>query len=86
MAKTQRELIDDLQDNLNDLKNVVKYEAVERIKAMDKDLRSLKKQANEYDVMKERLNLIYKSSTWVVTVVFGAILLAVVNLVLRSPT
>ena len=82
---TQKEIIDRLESDLKDLKSVVKYEALKPIEQMEKDIKHLKKATADHDVVKDRLNLIYKSMIWIATVVFGAVLLAIVNLVLRNP-
>ena len=83
MAKTQRQLIEDLEDELRDIKTTINYEAIKPIKTMEKTLAELKKSCETYPLYKDKVDNMWKGAIWVLTLIMGAILLALINGVLK---
>lgn len=82
--KTQSELIEDLEDRLREISTVISYEAIKPIEAMQKDIRELKKLTSSNDLYRNKVDLTFKSMIWAVTIILGAVIMAVLQLVLRS--
>ena len=84
-AEETKELIADINTRLINLENIVKYEAVAEVKAVREDVAKLEIALKDY-ATNDRVARLEKGATWVISVVLGAILLAIVNLVIRKPS
>lgn len=91
-SKTTTQIIADIKNELSGLETRFKYEGVAEIKRLRDDLTTLETtikveyaKAIDFANLVEKVNNILKYIYWVITIVMGAIILAVVQLVLRSP-
>lgn len=90
-SKTTQELITDMKTQLTALSTKVDYEAIAEIKRIKADLKELEERLASYATQEAVKNIddkvtnINKNITWIVSLVLGAVVLAVVQLVLRSP-
>ncbi len=78
------ELIKDINIRLINLESIVKYEAVAEVKAVREDVAKLEEALKEY-ATSERVTRLEKGATWFISIVLGAVLLAIVQLVIRKP-
>mgnify|MGYP001547826151 CR=1 FL=1 len=83
VKRTQREIIDDLEKQVDKLKTQLNYEAIKPIKAIKADLRELKKHADTYPLFQDKVNNLWRGFVWVISIVGGAVVLAVINGVLQ---
>jgi hypothetical protein len=88
--KTDKQLIDDLKEGLVKLETKVDYEAIAEIKRLQGDVKELGKRYDKYAtiealaVVAEKINNISKAITWVITLVLGAVIMAVLQSVFRT--
>lgn len=86
-----KKLIADMNSRLTTLESQVKYEAIGEVEALKKDLDKLEETLKQYATNDAILNIsgkvdkIEKNIGWVIYTVIGAVLLAVVQLVVRKP-
>jgi len=87
-----KKLIEDMNKRLTTLESQVKYEAIKEVEALKEDLAKLEDTLKTYATneaifnIAEKVGKIEKIINWVGTIVVGAVLLAVIQLVLRKPS
>lgn len=83
MAKTQKQLVEDIERKLNNLEAKVDYKIQTDIDGILADIQELKKGAETFVLVRDFKPYV-DGVNWAIKIVLGAVIMAVLALILRS--